>query len=84
MDDIGRAFAHAIDLILGGDPELLGIVGLSVRVSLSAAVLAFLLGAPIGAALATTRFRGRTAILVAANDGVGRADPWAFFSRRPR
>lgn len=71
MDDIGLAFPHSIDLILGGDPELLGIVGLSVRVSLSAAVLAFLVGAPIGAVLATTRFRGRTAILVAANALLG-------------
>jgi tungstate transport system permease protein len=71
MDDIGRAFALSIELLLGLDPELRQIVGLSLRVSLSAAVLAFLIGAPLGAALAVLRFRGRGALVAVANALLG-------------
>jgi tungstate transport system permease protein len=71
MDDIGRALALSIELLLGLDPELRQIVGLSLRVSLSAAVLAFLIGAPLGAALAVLRFRGRGALVAVAHALLG-------------
>ena len=71
MDDIGSAFALSIELLLGLDPELRQIVGLSLRVSLSAAVLAFLIGAPLGAALAVLRFRGRGVLVAVANALLG-------------
>jgi tungstate transport system permease protein len=52
-------FREAIRLILAGDPALIEIVWLSLRVSGLALVLSTLAGIPVGAALALTRFRGR-------------------------
>jgi tungstate transport system permease protein len=71
MSDLGRAFAHAFELIAGFDPELVGIVALSLRVSLTATLIAFVIGAPIGAALAIYRFPGRGALLVIVNALLG-------------
>ena len=71
MTDIARAFAAALELVLSGDPELLRIVLLSLKVSLIATALAFMLAAPAGAALAAWRFRGRTALLVTLNALLG-------------
>src|SRR5687768_8259657 len=71
MNDIGRAFAHALDLIAGLDAELVAIVLLSLRVSLTATLIAFALGAPLGAALAIYRVRGRGALLVVVNALLG-------------
>ena len=51
--------------------ELWQIIGLSLRVSLSASAIATLVGLPLGAALAIWRFRGRGAIVVAANALLG-------------
>ena len=52
MDEFGRAFFLAVALVGRLDPQLSEIVGLSLSVSLTAAVLAFCLGAPAGALLA--------------------------------
>ena len=71
MEDFGRAFVLALDLITRWDAELVGIVGLSLRVSLSAAFVAFGLGAPLGAALAVARLPGRGALIVAVNALLG-------------
>jgi tungstate transport system permease protein len=71
MTDTPSAFATALALIVSGDPEFLGIVGLSLRVTLSAVALACLLGMPLGAALAVTRFPGRGALVVAVNALMG-------------
>jgi tungstate transport system permease protein len=71
MSDFGRAFVHAFDLIAGLDPELVGIVMLSLRVSLTATLIAFVIGAPLGAALAVYRFRGRGVWLVIVNALLG-------------
>ena len=59
MNDLGASLALAFDLILGADATLGEIVGLSLRVSLTAVVIACLLGMPLGALLAVSRFRGR-------------------------
>ena len=64
MSEFGRAGSLAFELIIRGDAELLGIVALSLRVSLAATAIAFLIGAPLGAALAVYRFRGRAGVLV--------------------
>jgi hypothetical protein len=53
------------------DPELLGIVALSLRVSLTASIVALLIGAPIGAWLAIARFPGRQTIIVLTNALLG-------------
>jgi tungstate transport system permease protein len=71
MQDIAHIFAAAAALITGGDSTLGGIVLLSLMVSLSAVVLASLVGLPLGAAIAVGRFRGRRAIIVLLNALMG-------------
>ena len=63
--------ASALQLVLTGDPGLFAIVRLSLLVSLSAVVLAALIGVPAGALLALTRFRGREATIVLLNALMG-------------
>ena len=59
-------------LLLGCfDHRLLEIVGLSLRVSLSALLVGALLGLPLGAWLAVAGFRGRGALIVALNALMG-------------
>jgi tungstate transport system permease protein len=72
MNDMGHAVALALDLIVRRDDALIEIVLLSLRVSLTASVIAFLVGAPLGAALAVSRrFRGRTGLIVFVNALLG-------------
>src|SRR3982750_3696166 len=61
----------ALQLVLSADPALMAIVGLSLMVSLAAVVLATLIGLPVGAALALTRFPGREAAIVTLNALMG-------------
>ena len=70
MDGDG-AFSTAFQLILSGDPELAGIVGLSLSVSLSAVLISCLIGLPLGAALALSRFAGRSIVIVVFNALMG-------------
>src|SRR5262249_58386906 len=71
MDESARSVASALSLIAQADPELLGIVTLSLRVSLTASIIALVIGAPIGAWLAITRFRGRQAVIILVNALLG-------------
>jgi len=71
MNDFARSVAAALTLISDADAELLGIVALSMRVSLTASIIALLIGGPIGALLAITRFRGRQVIIVLTNALLG-------------
>jgi tungstate transport system permease protein len=71
MNDFTDAFLTAVRLIAHLDPELRGIVLLSLGVSLTASLCAFLIGAPLGTALAVYRFRGRGALIVIANALLG-------------
>lgn len=71
MNDFARSIAAAFALIGEANAELLGIVALSVRVSLTASIAALLIGAPFGALLAITRFRGRQVIIVLTNALLG-------------
>lgn len=68
---MSAAFVSAFGLITSLDPAFLGIVGLSLRVTLSAVALAALIGMPIGAWLALARFPGRSAIIVLVNGLMG-------------
>ncbi len=63
--------ASALQLVLSGDPALYAIVRLSLLVSLSAAILAALIGVPFGALIALTRFRGREGVIVTLNALMG-------------
>jgi tungstate transport system permease protein len=58
-------------LILSGDAALFAIVRLSLLVTLSATLLAGLIGLPFGAFVALTRFPGRNAVIVALNGLMG-------------
>ena len=71
MDDFSTAFLTAIALIVGLDRELVAIVRLSLVVSLSAVVLAALIGLPLGAAAAVWRFPGRSVVAVILNAMMG-------------
>jgi tungstate transport system permease protein len=71
MHDFTQAVVTALSLISSFDSEIVGIVGLSLRVSLSASLIAMMIGAPLGAVLAVSRFRGRQAVIVLANALLG-------------
>ncbi len=61
----------AWQLVLSGDPTLFAIVRLSIFVSLSAVVIAVIVGLPLGAILALSRFRGRAGLIVILNGFMG-------------
>lgn len=69
--DITASFAEAFGLITRADPAFLAIVGLSLRVTLTAVALAALVGLPLGAWLALARFPGRSVLVVAINALMG-------------
>ena len=71
MQDFGTAFASAFGLIVSADPEFLGIVLLSLQISLSAVALATIIGMPLGAPVALARFPGREAVVVLLNAFMG-------------
>jgi tungstate transport system permease protein len=64
-------FLTALDLVTSLDPTLVGIVLLSLRVTLSAILLAALIGLPCGAALALSRFPGRNVVVIVFNALMG-------------
>jgi len=63
--------ASALDLVLRADPALMAIVRLSLVVSLSAVAFAALVGIPLGALIALTRFPGRNVAIVLLNALMG-------------
>ena len=65
------ALREAFGLIYSGESKLWEIVLLSLEVSLSAVLCASLLGLPLGAAVAVTRFRGRRVVIVLLNALMG-------------
>lgn len=67
MGELLEAFRTAIRLILTLDPQLVEIVGLSMRVSLSALLLSTLLALPLGAGIGILRFPGRRPVIVLLN-----------------
>jgi len=71
MNTFGEAAFESVRLILGLDSHLLGIVALSLEVSLAAALLASLLGLPVGALIAVRKFPGRRLIVVTLNAFMG-------------
>src|SRR5689334_4905091 len=71
MNEILTAAGEAGRLIFGLDTKLAEIVLLSLRVSLTAVLLASLLGLPLGAAIAVGRFPGRQGLIVALNALMG-------------
>ncbi|MES2564759.1 MAG: ABC transporter permease [Pseudomonadota bacterium] len=65
------ALAEAARLLMTGDAALYHIVLLSLAVSLTAVIAAALIGLPLGAVIAITRFPGREPLVIALNALMG-------------
>jgi tungstate transport system permease protein len=68
---VDGVFATAFALIASGDATLMQIIALSLRVTLTAVLVACLIGLPLGAGLALARFPGRGAVIVLFNALMG-------------
>ncbi|WP_420333899.1 ABC transporter permease [Roseibium sp.] len=71
MDGFWSVLGGAFALVFALDPDLLEIIGLSMRVTLTAVFFACLIGLPLGAAAGVFRFPGRTLLTVALNALMG-------------
>ena len=71
MQDFSESFSLAFALVAAANPDLIEIVALSLRVSLTATAVACLVGLPIGALLAIARFPGRPWVLILVNALMG-------------
>ncbi len=71
MQDFAGSFTLAGQLIASGDPDLAAIVSLSLRVTATALGISAVIGLPLGAFLAVSRFPGRTAIVIVTNALMG-------------
>jgi tungstate transport system permease protein len=71
MDVIWDALGDAFNLLFSGDAETFEIIALSLRISLTATLIAFALGLPLGMLLAFGRFRGRRLALATVHTGMG-------------
>jgi tungstate transport system permease protein len=71
MDLIARGIRQAFELLLRGDPEVMEIMWLSLRVSGIATALSLVIGIPLGVTLGLRRFPARTLILGVINSGMG-------------
>jgi tungstate transport system permease protein len=71
LNTFSMSVLAAFDMVAKLDPALLSIIGLSLRVSLCAVAIATLIGAPLGAAVAVSRFPGRRSVIVILNGLMG-------------
>jgi tungstate transport system permease protein len=71
MELIFDGFARALRLMLSGDPEVLGITWLSLRLSATATLFSLVVGIPLGTVLALARFPGRQLAIALVNTGMG-------------
>ncbi|MEL6997736.1 MAG: ABC transporter permease [Paracoccaceae bacterium] len=71
MSTFWGSLAEAASLILAWDPALVEIIGLSLRVTLTAVVFGCLIGLPLGAVAGAFRFPGRPVLIVALNALMG-------------
>jgi tungstate transport system permease protein len=67
----GQGLLEAVRLLLAGDPEVWQITWLSLQISATATLLSLLIGVPIGALLALSRFPGRALAVSLVNTGMG-------------
>jgi tungstate transport system permease protein len=68
---MGDALLAGLRLIASLESHLVEIVALSLAVSLTAVLLATLIGLPLGAAIAVGRFPGRRSVIVVLNALMG-------------
>jgi len=71
MQTYSQSVLLAFELISSADPDLIEIIGLSLQVSLMAVVVSCIIGFPLGALLAVSRFPGRQVVLTCLNALMG-------------
>ncbi len=71
MQEFSSSFGLAFNLLISFDADLLEIIGLSLRVSLIAVVIAAIIGFPLGASIAVMRFPGRQVVDILLNALMG-------------
>jgi tungstate transport system permease protein len=71
MDLLWQGIKQAIHLIASGDPAVLQITWLSIKISGGATLVSLLAGVPAGVWLALTRFPGRGLVVALVNTGMG-------------
>ncbi|KUO76413.1 MAG: hypothetical protein APF77_06865 [Clostridia bacterium BRH_c25] len=71
MEYFIEVFNKAIFLMLSFDPELYGIIALSIRISVIATLISTAIGLPLGAMIGLHRFWGRTALINLTNTFMG-------------
>jgi len=71
MNELQAALLTALKLVVAGDAGLIEIVLLSLRVSLTAVILAALIGMPLGALVALKQFPGRGGVVTLLNSLMG-------------
>jgi tungstate transport system permease protein len=71
MSELSQALSTAFALVLSLDADLMDIVLLSLQVSLSAVLIASIIGMPLGAAVALYRFPGRQVLIIGLNALMG-------------
>ncbi len=69
--ELWAAIVEAFSLLLSGDADLVEIIILSLQVSLTAVLLATIIGVPLGAVLASKAFPFRAAIIAVLNTLMG-------------
>ena len=71
METFWGVLGDAVGLILAWDPDLIEIIGLSLRVTLTAVAFACVIGLPLGALVGAFSFPGRIAVSVVLNALMG-------------
>ena len=70
MSLFGQGIFEALRLLVTGDPEVWQITWLSLQISATATLLSLLIGVPLGALLALSRFPGRAVAVSLVNTGM--------------
>ncbi len=71
MELVWEGFKKALEMIMTGDPEILHITWLTLRVSMTATLISVIMGIPLGVILGLTTFPGRKLIVTIINIGMG-------------
>lgn len=71
MSDFSSGLTDALRLLVGLDPYVYNIIGVSLRVSGAALLLSVLIGIPLGAFLGLTRFKGKELVTALLYTGMG-------------
>ena len=71
MGLVWDGIVQAVRLLASGDPEVWAITLLSLQISGAATLVSLVVGVPVGALLALTRFPGRALVVSLVNTGMG-------------